>query len=187
MASPIHPAITVTNIRNFITLTLDNESPQYVTWSELFKIHCTAHQVSDHLLPRIKPAASASTDKDKGPAVPPQTEEEWRRIVAIVLQWIYGTISIDLTQTVMKKNTTAHEVWIALENLFQDNKSARALHLQSKLNNTRLESFKDMASYCQEVKILADQLANVDVPLSPTQLALQVLGGLTEQYRTVPP
>ncbi|XP_076948976.1 uncharacterized protein LOC143621439 [Bidens hawaiensis] len=85
----------------------------------------------------------------------------------------------------MKKNTTAHEVWIALENLFQDNKSARALHFQSKLNNTPLESFKDMASYCQEVKILADQLANVDVPLSLTQLVLQVLGGLTEQYRSV--
>ncbi|XP_076908979.1 uncharacterized protein LOC143566077 [Bidens hawaiensis] len=42
-----------------------------------------------------------------------------------------------------------------------------------------------MASYCQEVKILADQLANVDVPLYPTQLVLQVLGGLAEQYRTV--
>ncbi|XP_076912498.1 uncharacterized protein LOC143570839 [Bidens hawaiensis] len=62
----------------------------------------------------------------------------------------------------MKKNTTAYDAWIALENLFQDNKSARALHLQSKLNNTRLESFKDMAAYCQEV-----------------------LGGLTEQYRTI--
>ncbi|XP_076951456.1 uncharacterized protein LOC143624835 [Bidens hawaiensis] len=85
----------------------------------------------------------------------------------------------------MIKNTTTHDAWVTLENLFQDNKSSRALHLQSKLTNTRLESFKDMASYCQEIKVLTDRLANVDVPLSHTQLVLKLLGGLTEQYHTI--
>ncbi|XP_076927241.1 uncharacterized protein LOC143590734 [Bidens hawaiensis] len=85
----------------------------------------------------------------------------------------------------MKKNSTAFEAWVALENLFHDNKSSRALHLQSKLTNTRLESFKDMASYCQEIKVLADQLSNIDVALSNTQLVLKVLGGLSEQYATI--
>ncbi|XP_076932177.1 uncharacterized protein LOC143597593 [Bidens hawaiensis] len=189
MATQIHPAITVTNIRTFIPITLDNASAQYVTWSELFRIHCTAYQVAHHLQPRValssSTSASTSSDKDKASAVQPQTEEDWNRIDAIVLQWIYGTISIDLIQTIMKKNTTAYDAWTALENLFQDNKSARALHLQLKPNNTRLESFEDMASYCQEVKILANQLSNVDVPLSQTQLVLQVLGGFTDQYRTI--
>ncbi|XP_076894594.1 uncharacterized protein LOC143546934 [Bidens hawaiensis] len=79
----------------------------------------------------------------------------------------------------------AYDAWIALENLFQDNKSSRALYLQAKLTNTRLENFKDMAAYCQKIKILADQLHNVDVPMSQTQLVLKLLGGLTEQYATI--
>ncbi|XP_076952601.1 uncharacterized protein LOC143626366 [Bidens hawaiensis] len=187
METKIHQAITVSNIKNFITITLDKESAQYVTWSELFKIHYTAYLVADHLEPRVTTSSSSTppaTDRDKDPATPPP-EDSWKRLDVIVLQWIYGTFSIDLIQTVMKKNTTAYDAWIALENLFQDNKSSRALHLQSKLTHTSLESFKDMAAYCQEVKIIAYQLYNVDVPLSQTQLVLQVLSGLIEQYRTI--
>ncbi|XP_076945926.1 uncharacterized protein LOC143617164 [Bidens hawaiensis] len=132
MEAKLHPAITVSNIKNFIPITLDNESAQYVTWSELFKIHFNAYLVANHLEPRGESSSSAappaSADKDKGLAAPPP-EESWKRLDAIVLQWIYGTISIDLLQTVMKKNTTAYNAWIALENLFQDNKCSRALHL----------------------------------------------------------
>ncbi|XP_076954777.1 uncharacterized protein LOC143629370 [Bidens hawaiensis] len=187
METKIHPAITVSNIKTFIPITLDNESAQYVAWSELFKIHCIAYLLADHLEPRVITSSSSTPpakDKDKDPAAPPP-KDSWKRLDAIVLQWIYGTISIDLVQTIMKKNTTAYDAWTALQNLFQDNKSSRALHLQSKLTHMRLESFEDMAAYCQEVKIIADQLYNVDVPLSQTQLVLQVLGGLTEQYRTI--
>ncbi|XP_076912470.1 uncharacterized protein LOC143570794 [Bidens hawaiensis] len=124
MASNIHPAVTVTNIRTFIPIILDNASAQYVTWSELFKIHSTAHQVADHLQP---PPATTSTEKDKGPAVQPLSEEEWKRIDAIVLQWIYGTISIDLIQTVMKKNTTAYDAWIALEKQLRSGQRGNSL------------------------------------------------------------
>ncbi|XP_076901887.1 uncharacterized protein LOC143556463 [Bidens hawaiensis] len=168
MDSKIHPAVTVSNIKNFIPITLDNESAQYVTWSELFRIHCTAFQVSHHLQP--KPAATI--------------DEVWKRLDAIMLQWIYGTISTDLLQTIIKPKTTAFEAWNALESLFQDNKLARALTLQQKLTNTRLENFSNMEAYCREVKVLSDQLTNVDAPLSNQQLVLQLLGGLTEQYET---
>ncbi|XP_076916393.1 uncharacterized protein LOC143576087 [Bidens hawaiensis] len=137
MASLIHPAITVTNIKNFIPITLDNESAQYVTWSELFKIHCTAFLVADHLEPRQQfsssSSAAANKDKEEDPA---STQDSWKRLDAIVLQWIYGTISTNLLRTILKKDTTAYDAWIALENLFQDNKSSRALYLQAKLTNT---------------------------------------------------
>ncbi|XP_076928059.1 uncharacterized protein LOC143591873, partial [Bidens hawaiensis] len=150
MDGKIHPAVTVSNIKHFIPITLDNESAQYNTWSELFCIHCTAYLVDDHLKPRIVRHSASTGDKEKSAASTDPTPEQWKRLDAIVLQWIYGTISIDLLQTVMKKQTTAYDAWIALENFFQDNKSSPALHLQTKLTNTRLDSFKDMAAYCQE-------------------------------------
>ncbi|XP_076908040.1 uncharacterized protein LOC143564737 [Bidens hawaiensis] len=141
--------------------------------------------VDDHLKPRVVRTTPSTGDKDKAASSTDPTPDQWKRLDAIVLQWIYGKISIDLLQTVMKKQTTAYDAWIALENLFQDNKSSCALHLQTKLTNTRLDSFKDMAAYCQKVKVLADQLSNVDVPLSQTQIVLKLLGGLTEQYSTI--
>jgi hypothetical protein len=48
---PIHPALTVNNITNFIKITLDIEKSQYNTWSELFKIHAQAYEVLDHIIP----------------------------------------------------------------------------------------------------------------------------------------
>ena len=40
-----HPALAVSNINTFIKITLDIEKGQYITWSELFKIHARAYQV----------------------------------------------------------------------------------------------------------------------------------------------
>ncbi|XP_076920330.1 uncharacterized protein LOC143581423 [Bidens hawaiensis] len=117
----LHPAVTVSNIRTFVPITLDNEVADYHTWSELFRIHCTAFLVADHLQPSPSPAAASSTDKEKQTA-PPHTDS-WERLDTIVLQWIYGTISTGLLKTVIKKSTTAYDAWKAIENLFQDNKA----------------------------------------------------------------
>ncbi|KAJ9567440.1 hypothetical protein OSB04_003406 [Centaurea solstitialis] len=42
-----------------------------------------------------------------------------------------------------------------------------------------------MDAYCQEIKVLADQLNNVDAPVDEQDLVLQTIAGLTEQYETV--
>ncbi|KAJ9535722.1 hypothetical protein OSB04_un001122 [Centaurea solstitialis] len=180
----LHPAVTVSNIRTFVPITLDNEAADYNTWSELFRIHCTAFLVADHLEPRRpSPTATPSTDKEKQSASP--HADSWERLDAIVLQWIYGTISTGLLKTVIKKSTTAYDAWKAIENLFQDNKATRALFLKQKFANTRLEIFSSMHAYCQEIKVLADQLNNVDAPVDEQDLVLQTIAGLTEQYETV--
>ncbi|XP_076921154.1 uncharacterized protein LOC143582492 [Bidens hawaiensis] len=188
MESKLHPAITVSNIKYVVPIVVDNETGQYTSWSELFKIHCREYQVYDHLLAKPTPAA-ASASKEK------QTAEEaaaglaaadlWDRLDAIVLQWIYGTISLDLLNTILKPNTTAHEAWTTLETLFQDNKSSRAINLTQKLNNTRLDNFENMAAYCQEVKVICDQLANVEAPLTDEKMVQQLVTGLNEQYEGI--
>ncbi|KAJ0535272.1 putative RNA-directed DNA polymerase [Helianthus annuus] len=163
------------------------ENAQYASWSELFKIQCRAFLVIDHLSPR--PATSSSSDKtkdadkDTGPAKP--TDDSWERLDAIVLQWIYSTISNDLLHTILKPNTTAHDAWIALENIFQDNKSSRAIHLLQKFSNTRLDGYPNVSAYCQQLKVLADQLANVGSPVDNERLVLQLLSGLNEQYEGI--
>ncbi|XP_022030198.1 uncharacterized protein LOC110931097 [Helianthus annuus] len=183
MESKLHPAATVTHIKNFITVTLDMDTAQYSAWSELFRIQCRAYLVSDHLTQR-KPSttASASKDGDKDNDTAPKTADSWERIDAIVLQWIYGTISSDLLHTILKTNTTAYDAWHALQSIFQDNKAIRAIHLKNKFSNTRLENFPNVSAYYQELKVLADQLSNVDAPIDDNSLVLQVIAGLTEQF-----
>ncbi|KAI3518158.1 hypothetical protein L1887_06607 [Cichorium endivia] len=184
----LHPAITVTNIKNFIPITLEQETGPYTSWAELFKIHCRAYEVLDHILPGEVPAASeapAVTDKDK-PKDPPATSKElWKRLDAIVLQWIYGTISTDLLNTIIKPNVTAEDAWNSLSNLFRDNRATRAIYLQNQFSNTKLSSFSNMAAYCKELKIISDKLSNVDAPVTEQQLVLQLIAGLNDQYEGV--
>ncbi|KAI3751108.1 hypothetical protein L2E82_22154 [Cichorium intybus] len=183
-----HPAITVTNIRNFIPFTLEMENGQFTSWAELFRIHCRAFQVGDHIDASFKPpsktpSSSTATEADKTKAA--SEFETWSRLDAIVLQWIYSTISNDLLHTILKPNTTASQAWTALENIFQDNQSTRAVYLDSKFVSTRLDHHPNISSYCQAMKMLADQLANVGNPVSNQRLVLQLIVGLNESYEGV--
>ncbi|XP_022020225.1 uncharacterized protein LOC110920315 [Helianthus annuus] len=179
MASPIHPAVTITNIKALIPITLDIENDHYTAWSELFKIHCISYDVYDHRQPKKSAETSSSSDKDQAKDKSPSSPS-WERLDSIVLQWIYGTISTDLLHTILKPNTNAYAAWTALANIFQDNKATCTIDLNNKFANTRLEQFPSMTAYCQALKVIYDQLTNVGSPITEEQLVLQLLMGLTE-------
>jgi hypothetical protein len=68
--SPIHPALTVSNITNFIKVTLDIEKIQNNTWSELFKIHAQTYEVLDHIIPPSPTDSTSSPSlKETDPAL----------------------------------------------------------------------------------------------------------------------
>nr|GLL31546.1 hypothetical protein D5086_0000195000 [Ipomoea trifida] len=171
----------VSNINTFIKVTLDIEKGQYITWSKLFKIHAKAYKVLDHIIPPSKEKAKSNSSlslKDTDP-------ELWSRVDAIVLQWIYGTISDDLLNTILERDSTAELAWNRLEDIFSDNKNSRALYLEQEFSAVRMEQFTDASSYCQHLKTLADQLSNVGAPVSNNRLVLQLVSGLTDAYATV--
>ncbi|XP_056698353.1 uncharacterized protein [Spinacia oleracea] len=114
-----HPALAVNNVKNFIPVTLDMESSQYNSWATLFKIHTRAYQVLDHIIPSKNQTANTETDEaDQG---------LWDRLDAIVLQWIYGTISNDVLHTILEPDLTAMDAWNRLADLFHDNQTTRAV------------------------------------------------------------
>ncbi|XP_022023623.1 uncharacterized protein LOC110923876 [Helianthus annuus] len=186
--TPIHPVVTVNNIKNFIPLILDSQTEHYNTWAELFILHRKAYDVLDHLKPRVTATSSSTeTAKDKDKEQPPKHAylESWERIDSIVLQWIYATISQDLMHTIMITNTTAYDAWCRLKNLFLDNQAARTITIQNKIFNARLEQFSTMTEYCQHMKLLHDQLTSLGSTVSENQLVLQILTGLTDQYENI--
>ncbi|KAJ9536884.1 hypothetical protein OSB04_029617 [Centaurea solstitialis] len=172
-----HPALAVSNINSFIKVTLDIEKGQYITWSELFKIHARAYQVLDHIIPPSSEKSESSL-KAKNPDL-------WSRVDAVVLQWIYGTISEDLLNTILERDSSAELAWNRLRDIFSDNKNSRALYLEQEFSKVQMAHFADASSYCQHLKSLSDQLSNVGAPVSNERLVLQLVSGLTEPYANV--
>ncbi|KAL7603754.1 hypothetical protein Lser_V15G15379 [Lactuca serriola] len=178
----LHPALTVTNISNFIPIVLDHDDGQYTSWVELFKIHCHAHDVINHIIPAEGSSSKSPGDKDKEKI---NDKVPWKLLDYLVLQWIYSTISKDLLITILKPDYTTEHAWKTLQNIFIDSKPSRALYLENRFFNVRLEYFPNVSAYCQELKTLSNQLSNVDAPVSKDRLVLQLIAGLGEKYENI--
>ncbi|KAL2892766.1 Retrovirus-related Pol polyprotein from transposon TNT 1-94, partial [Bienertia sinuspersici] len=165
--TPFHPAFAVNNIKAAIPVLLDNEDSQYTAWSEHFQIHACAYNVMDH----IDSSIPKPVDLDSA---------TWTRLDALVKQWIYATISKDLGATILQPGATALQLWNRLKEIFQDHKETRAIYLEEQLASTKLAQFANVSDYCKHLKSLADQLANVDSPLTDKQLVLRLIAGLTK-------
>ncbi|XP_021753631.1 uncharacterized protein LOC110719024 [Chenopodium quinoa] len=86
----------------------------------------------------------------------------------------------------MKLGATSLELWTRLKEIFHDNKHTRVVYLEEQFTKTKLENFANMSDYCKQFKLLADQLANVDCPVSDRKMVMQLIAGLTMgEYDTV--
>ncbi|XP_057518385.1 uncharacterized protein LOC130799300 [Amaranthus tricolor] len=178
-----HPALTVSNIKNHVSIILDMDTEQYSTWAELFKVHAKSHKVLHHIIPpakgkeKAKTKDSSSTDDDD--------EDMWSTLDATVLSWIYATISNDLLHTIIEPDATSMEAWNRLRDIIQDNKHSRAVTLEHDFSTTQMAHYPNASAYCQRLKSLADQLRNVGAPMSDNRLVLQLVSGLTSAFRGV--
>ncbi|XP_056685799.1 uncharacterized protein [Spinacia oleracea] len=162
-SSLFHPSLSVSNIRNHVSIMLEMESVQYGTWAELFKIYARSHKVLHHIIhpPLGKEKPTPTTDDEI---------EFWTTLDATVLQWIYSIISNDLLNTILEPEATAMEAWERLPDIFQDHQTSRAVILEQEFTHTRLENFPNASSYCQRLKNLSDQLKNVGAPVPNSRL-----------------
>ncbi|XP_076960869.1 uncharacterized protein LOC143637341 [Bidens hawaiensis] len=121
-------------------------------------------------------------DGTPAPAATDPNFATWSEIDAIVLQWIYGTLSIDLLDRILKTKSTAHEAWKRLEAIFLNNKASRAVALEHEFTNLTLKAMPSLEAYCQRLKELANQLADVDQPVTQKRLLLQLVRGLPTEF-----
>ncbi|XP_076912189.1 uncharacterized protein LOC143570415 [Bidens hawaiensis] len=145
---PLHPAYSVSNIQSKIR-TLDGTKVTYSAWVKLFRLHTVAYKVSNHIDDSAPPAATSPE------------YAQWKELDALVLQWIYSTISDDLMKRLID-TTVARAAWTKLEKIFLSNKKARAAALETKFCNLTLTACSSVDDYCQRLSDLASQLADVD-------------------------
>ncbi|XP_074277652.1 uncharacterized protein LOC141601282 [Silene latifolia] len=104
--SGFHPAYSVSNIKNDVQITLETENVHYASWAEIFLNTARAFDVLDHIAPQ----------KD-GVIMKDAT---WDRLDAIVKQWIYSSISLDLLHTILEPGSTAQKAWDRLKDIFNE-------------------------------------------------------------------
>ncbi|KAJ9549313.1 hypothetical protein OSB04_021856 [Centaurea solstitialis] len=125
----LHPVYTVTNIQNKVRV-LDGTKVSYSSWVKLFQLHALGYDVLHHI------------DGTKAPAEDSDEYAAWRKVDAIVLQWIYGSLSDELLVRVLESKSTAFEAWTRIKNLFHNNKGARAAALDHEFSNISYEPFR---------------------------------------------
>lgn len=157
----------ISQIRAYIPIVLDLDKMNYDVWREMFETHCLTFGVLGHL--------------DGTSVATPDTAKSWKEHDGLVKMWIYGTISGDLTETILKPKSSARELWLALENQFRDNKENRALQLENELRTITIGDLS-VKEYCRKLKTLSDLLANVNSPVSDLVLVMHCLNGLNEKF-----
>ncbi|XP_076887440.1 uncharacterized protein LOC143537589 [Bidens hawaiensis] len=135
---------------------LEGKKVSYSSWVKLFQLHAWGYDVLSHINGTAPPAHTH------------ESYEEWSKIDAIVLQWIYRTLEDDLLVRILVLESTALEAWNRLKDIFLNNKGARAATLELEFNNLTLKSIPSLESYCQKLKMLGDQLIDVDCPVNDT-------------------
>nr|KAJ0206286.1 hypothetical protein LSAT_V11C500264320 [Lactuca sativa] len=111
-ATTLRPTYSITNIQTKIQL-LDGVKVAYSSWTKLFHLHVKTYKVLDHI--NVTP-------------VPKETDPtylQWKEIDALVLQWIYSTLSDELMVRILQNNTTGQDAWNKLKTNFLNNKGSR--------------------------------------------------------------
>ncbi|VFQ73807.1 unnamed protein product [Cuscuta campestris] len=141
--------------------------PNYKKWSRLFLL--LARRFNLHYL--------------DGSIVPiSDDDDEWFQLDAILQGWILSTITDEVSDLVISSVSTASALWKMIHDLFHDNKHARAMQLEHQFRTT-VKGSTPMATYCQELRNIADWLDDVDAPVSEHQLILQMLHGLPDDLQ----
>jgi len=150
-----HPALTITNVKSLIPITLDAGNVMYHNWATLFTVLVRVHDLHHHIISLMEAneVASYAASKVGDPAL-------WKRLNVAVLQWIYGTISTNLLHAILLKDDTTQGAWACLESMFHDNKLSRATHLEEELADLNFENFSSIDSYYNQMLMPLSQIAD---------------------------
>ncbi|CAJ2679757.1 unnamed protein product [Trifolium pratense] len=86
----------------------------------------------------------------------------------------------------LEMETSHYSSWAELFKIhctvYEDNKASRAVHLENQFTRVHMDNYPNVSAYCQELKMLADQLSNVGAHVSEQRLVLQLIASLNENY-----
>ncbi|KAM2697975.1 hypothetical protein EV1_037030 [Malus domestica] len=107
----------------------------------------------------------------------------WIRQDQLLLHAILASVSPQVISLIASAKTSK-EAWDKLLHLFASKARACVLGLKKRLTLLRREN-KPVSEYLQEVRVIADELAIIDVPLSDDDLLLYILNGVGSDFKEI--
>ncbi|XP_076940382.1 uncharacterized protein LOC143609534 [Bidens hawaiensis] len=104
------------------------------------------------------------------------------QIDSIILQWIYATVSDEILGRILQDESTAHQAWNRLQDIFLNNKGPRVAALETEFSNIRLQNFPNIEAYHQRIRDVRNQLADVRIYMSDERMVIQFVNGLPIEY-----
>jgi hypothetical protein len=107
----------------------------------------------------------------------------WVRQDKLILHAILASTSTNITP-LLTSYKTSHEAWTALTRLYAGKSRTRTMQLKEDLTlSTR--GNRTVTEFLQAIKMLADELAIIDHPVSDDDLTLYILNGLGPKFREI--
>lgn len=107
----------------------------------------------------------------------------WVRQDKLILHALLASTSTTITP-LLASCKTSHEAWTRLTRLYAGKSRTRAMQLKEDLTlNNR--GNRTVAEFLQAIKLIADELAIIDHPVSDDDLTLYILNGLGPEYREI--
>ncbi|XP_071712467.1 uncharacterized protein [Rutidosis leptorrhynchoides] len=107
---------------------------------------------------------------------------EWIKVDAVVSTWIYNTISEALLERVLNSElATAHDTWVFIEQIFQDNKLSKTMELTAELRGLVMGD-ESVEAYFRKIDRIANHLQNLGSTVEDKDLVMYAVNGLNGKY-----
>lgn len=154
------------NIHHYIDYKVQLSGKNYRKWRHTIHYLLTRYNARHHI--------EEETDVHLADAI-------WLKVDVTICLWFLATLSDDLHAVVLHDDGTAYSTWEAIIAFFTANKPARAMHLRREFHDFK-QGDMSIAVYCSALQSLADDLSDVDDPISDIQLTMQLVEGLGEGF-----
>ena len=132
---------------------------------------------SSILPPNISSDGSASVN------APNPAFWRWLRQDKLILHAIHASIS-ESVMPLIAASSTAHDAWSKLQRLYANNSRTRVIQLKENLTLIQRES-RLVSDYLHTIKVIVDELAMIDSPISADDITLYALNGLGFEFRDI--
>ncbi|XP_071680245.1 uncharacterized protein [Lolium perenne] len=109
------------------------------------------------------------------------TDAAWASADYTVLNVLHAAINEDVADMVLSRDQTAHQLWLAVLELFSANKASKAIYLDFDFRQL-VQGASSITEYCRSQKKIADALSENDSPVSDRTLVLNTLRGLAPRF-----
>ncbi|GFY85693.1 hypothetical protein Acr_04g0004310 [Actinidia rufa] len=122
--------------------------------------------------------------ENKGEKPEAKKDEEWRKMNRMTIGLIRQCIGHEVFHHVAQE-TSAYDLWIKLEEMYQAKTSRNKALLMRRLVNLKLQRETTVAEHTSEFQSLVNQLTSVDLQFDDEMQALLLLSSLPESWETL--